>query len=126
MNIEAEAIKGVIENAYIEGIHGSVDEDIVKSGFHEDFTMLVLQDGKMNKVGIDTWLERLWANKVNNPNAPSPETTHQFEFVDVTGHTAAVKLQVFRDGNLFATDYMFLYKFDDGWKIVSKVFTFPS
>ena len=41
---QEEAIREVIKKAYIEGIHGNQDETTVKSGFHEDFAMLVLQD----------------------------------------------------------------------------------
>ena len=42
--MEEKAIKQVIERAYIEGIHTTQDENTVRSGFHKDFAMLVLQD----------------------------------------------------------------------------------
>lgn len=35
------------------------------------------------------------------------------------------KLNVYKGTTHFSTDYMLLYKFNDGWKIVSKIFTVP-
>ena len=57
-NVEQEAVKQVIVRAYIGGIHGNADEAQVKSGFHEDFAMLSLQDGGIVKVTVDAWLDR--------------------------------------------------------------------
>ena len=51
-NAEKEAIKQVIEEAYIQGIHTTQDEKTVKSGFHQDFAMLVLQN---NTIGFATF-----------------------------------------------------------------------
>jgi hypothetical protein len=38
-NAEEQAIKQVIEQAYIQGIHGNQDEETVRSGFHQDFAI---------------------------------------------------------------------------------------
>ena len=45
-----------------------------------------------------------------------------YELIDVTENAAIVKLQVYKDSKHFSTDYMLLYKYKDGWKIVSKIF----
>jgi len=121
-NVEKEAIKQVIEAAYIQGIHGDQDEKTVKSGFHQNFAMLVLQDDAIDKVTVDEWLDRLETMKTENPELWNAETTHNFEFIDVAGHAAVAKLDVFKGATYFSTDYMLLYKFQDGWKIVSKIF----
>ena len=42
--------------------------------------------------------------------------------VDITGTTALVKLELHREGKLIFTDYLALYKFSEGWRIVSKTF----
>jgi hypothetical protein len=52
-NKEEEAIKEVIEESYIKGIHGTQDEQTVKSGFHHDFAMLVLHDNETDRVDVD-------------------------------------------------------------------------
>ncbi|MFC1565188.1 hypothetical protein ACFL6G_09650, partial [candidate division KSB1 bacterium] len=53
-----EAIKKVIVDAYIIGIHTTQDENLVKKGFHKDFNMLVFQDDNIDKVDVDEWLPR--------------------------------------------------------------------
>jgi len=123
---DEKAIREVIEQAYIEGIHGSQDEATVKSGFHEDFAMLVLQEDRLEKVDVDEWLRRLETMKADNPDLWSAETRHEFRLVDVSGHAAVAKLDVYKGDTHFSTDYMLLYQFDGGWRIVSKVFAVPS
>ena len=122
---QEEAIREVIEKAYIEGIHGSQDEATVKGGFHEAFAMLVLQDDMLEKVDVDEWLRRLETMKADNPDLWSSETRHEFRLVDAAGYAAVAKLDVYKGETHFSTDYMLLYRFDDGWRIVSKVFAVP-
>ena len=124
-NVEKEAIQQVIEKAYIQGIHGNQHESTVKSGFHQDFAMLVLQDNAMDKVTVDQWLDRIETMKADNPDLWSAKTTHNFVLVDVSGYAAVAKLDVHKGTTHFSTDYMLLYKFEDGWKIVSKIFAVP-
>ena len=123
---DEKAIKEVIEEAYIEGIHGSQDEATVRSGFHKDFAMLVLQDGGLEEVGVDEWLARLKKMKADNPTLWSAETRHVIRLIDVSGYAAVAKLDVYKGETHFSTDYMLLYRFDEGWRIVSKVFAVPS
>ena len=54
---DKELIKLVIEKAYIEGIHTTQDEKVIRSGFHKDFEMLVYKDDAIEKVTIDTWFK---------------------------------------------------------------------
>jgi hypothetical protein len=122
---DEKAIREVIEEAYIEGIHGSQDETTVKSGFHDDFAMLVLRDNALEKVDVDEWLRRLEEMKADNPDLWIAETRHEFRLVDVTGYAAVAKLDVYKGETHFSTDYMLLYRFDEGWRIVSKVFAVP-
>ena len=123
---EKEAIKNVIDVAYIQGIHRTQNEKTVKSGFHESFSMLVLQGNEMKKVGVDEWLINLEEMKKENPVMWASETKYTFELVDVSGYSAVAKLDVHKGKIHFSTDYMLLYKFEEGWKIVSKIFSIPS
>ena len=124
-NVEKEAIKQVIEKAYIRGIHGNQDEKTVKSGFHQDFAMLVRQDDTIDKVTIEEWLDRIETMKADNPELWNAQTTHDFVLIDVTDYAAVAKLDVYKGATHFSTDYMLLYRFKDGWKIVSKIFAVP-
>lgn len=122
-NEEEMAVKKLIEKAYIKGIHGTQDEKVVKSGFHKDFAMLVLKDNAIDRFDVDRWLERIPKLKKENPKLWEASTTHQFAFVDVTDNAAVAKLDVYKGDTHFSTDYMLLYKFKEGWRIVSKIFT---
>jgi len=125
VNVEKEAIRRVIEKAYIQGIHGDQDEETVKSGFHQDFAMLVLRNDTLAKVTVDEWLDRIETMKAENPELWNAETTHNFELIDVAGYAAVAKLDVYKGTTHFSTDYMLLYRFEEGWRIVSKIFAVP-
>ncbi|HDQ72130.1 MAG TPA: hypothetical protein ENN19_08540 [Chloroflexi bacterium] len=124
-NDEKQAIRQVIERAYIEGIHGTQDEQTVRSGFHEDFSMLVHCDDGFDEMGVDEWLDRLETMKAENPEMWSAETTYTFELIDVEGYAALAKLDVYKGTVHFSKDYMLLYRFETGWRIVSKIFSIP-
>jgi hypothetical protein len=122
---DKEAIKKVIEEAYIKGVHRDQDENKMKGGFHQDFVMLVLKNNEINKVSVDEWLERVAKMKRDNPELWKSRTSYDFRLVDVTRNAAVAKLDVYKGTTHFSTDYMLLYKFEKGWKIVSKIFTIP-
>jgi hypothetical protein len=123
---EKEAIKKVIEEAYIHGIHGNQDEEKIRNGFHEDFAMLVKIDNHLEKVTVDDWLPRIDQMKKDNPEMWAAETRYTFELIDETDYAAVAKLDVHKGSVHFSKDYMLLYKFEEGWKIVSKVFSVPA
>ena len=119
---DADAVKAVVQSAYVEGVHANMNADQMRRGFHPDFHMLMLRDGKLTSITLDEWIGRMEANAKQNPNAPKPSVRAEFPIVDVTGNEAVVKVELYRDGKHAFTDYLFLYKFPDGWKIVSKIF----
>jgi hypothetical protein len=115
----------VIEEAYVRGIHETQDKDLVRSGFHPDFTMLVKLEDQMVKVGLDEWFVRIEELKQQNPEMWAASAVPEFHIIDEAGNAAVAKLDVFRGETHFSTDYMLLYKFETGWQIVSKVFSVP-
>lgn len=119
---EIATIKKVIETAYVEGVHERQDIEAVKAGFHPEFRMMVLNGNAVTPVAVDEWLARVDGLKDKNPDLWSEPTKIEYETVDITGRSAVVKLSVFKGKTFFSTDYMFLYRLDDGWKIVSKIF----
>lgn len=120
---DKELIKSVIEKAYIEGIHTTQDENTIRSGFHKDFAMLVYKNDGIEEVTIDIWLKRIEQMKKDNPKLWIKETRYDSIVINVTGYAASVQLVVYKGDTYFSTDYMLLYKFKNGWKIVSKIFT---
>ena len=119
---EAAGVKAVVQSAYVEGVHVQLDPTRMRKGFHPDFRMLVLKDGKMTAVPLEEWISRMEARARDNPNAPKPAIKAEYPIVNVTGDAAVVRVELFRDGKHTFTDYLSLYKFADGWLIVGKIF----
>lgn len=87
--------------------------------------MLVPDGNTVDEVDVDQWPQRIEVTKADSPELRSAQTVHTFELIDVTGHAAVAKLNVYKGSTHFSTDYMLLYKFDEGWRIVSKIFAVP-
>jgi hypothetical protein len=117
-----QEVVDVVVNAYIEGIHGTQDEKRVRAGFHESFRMLVRTGDGIRPVSVEEWLRSIEQSKQKHPEMWEADTTYQLDWVDVTEDAAGVKIRVYKGDKHFSTDYMLLYRFADGWKIVSKIF----
>ena len=115
-------IRKVIESAYIEGIHnlGSVDD--INRGFHPGFDLLILRNNSLSKLPIYTWLESVLHRKAEQPAGPEHKISVKFLFNDITGNAAVSKIELYREDKLLFTDYLSLYKFNEGWRIVSKIY----
>ncbi len=119
---EKQAVIKVVEEAYVQGVHAHPDGEAMRQGFHAEFIMFVQEGGKINKVTRDEWITRIAAAQAKGANKPRPEIKAEFPLVEVTGSAAVVKVELYRDGKHTFTDYISLYKFDEGWKIVAKTF----
>lgn len=119
---EAEAVKTVVREAYVRGIQIDRDVAAIRKGFDPAFNMLILRDDAISEYPIETWIEAIEASLETSPGPREYETTYEFSMVNVTVSAAVVQLELYRDGVHFYTDYLSLYKFSDGWKIVSKIF----
>ena len=113
------AIMEVVDRAYVQGIHIDGDAAKVRSGMHDSFVMLVRTDTGVNQVTRDQWISRL---KPRDASAPRPDVKANIEVLDRSGDAAVAKVQLFRDGKQIFTDYISLYRFTDGWKLVGKTF----
>lgn len=113
----------VVTDAYINGVHTARDAAAMRRGFHPDFRMLVLgADGRMSAVTLEDWATRT-EKAAANPNAPKlPAVKYDFPLVDIQGSAAVVRVEIWRDGVHTFTDYLSLYRFPDGWKIVGKIY----
>ncbi|MFC1725592.1 nuclear transport factor 2 family protein [candidate division KSB1 bacterium] len=120
VNNEKDAIKKAIVEGYIEGVITKGDAEMVKKGWHEDCEIVVFKNGKLQKVDVKYWIDRFEKNP--GPYAPNTKVKYEFEDIKVTGYAAIVALKVFYNGKQKYTDYMNLYKFEEGWKVATKTF----
>ena len=117
---DEEAIRALVQTAYVDGLQNLGDLEKTAAGFHADFVLLGLRDGKLTRLPIAEWIAS--AGKRKADGAKPPLTTCKFLAVDITGSAASVKLELHQNGNRIFTDYLSLYKFPDGWKIVGKIY----
>jgi hypothetical protein len=118
---DVAAVKAVVTSAYVEGVHRQGDPALMRAGFHPDFRMYMLRDGKVGVVTLDEWAERI-GRGAKERKSPAPKVEATFTQVDVTGSTAIARVEVNRDGKHVFTDYLSLYKLPEGWRIVAKTF----
>ena len=116
-------VKELILKAYVHGAFNELNPEAMRAGFHPDFAIYSADGENLRKYPIATWADGV-AKKKNKPDFDSEKNkwTHNFAQVDVTGGSAAVKIELSHEGKHVYTDYLSLLKFDSGWKIVAKVY----
>ena len=123
---EQKNVQQEITKTYLTPLYGGGDLKDLKSGLHEAFNMYVLYDGKFSKSSKKMWMDKM--DEVRSrpkKSGPKAKNTWEFKIIDITGQIAMAKIEVYRDDKLNFTDYLTLYKFEnEGWKILSKFFTF--
>jgi hypothetical protein len=119
---EKEAIIKVIESAYVQGIHNARDIENIGKGFHPGFNLLGIdQAGNLTMLPIYTW-EASVRRGVEAGRTPAVQTTAKYPLIDISGSAAVARVELYREGKQIFTDYLSLYKFPEGWKIVSKIY----
>lgn len=119
-----EEVKSLVLTSYINGAFNALDADAMRKGFHEDFAIYSPKGEAIGKYPIKAWADGVAKRKAGDYNANDPKNkwVHKFAMVDVTGHAAQVKVELFNQGKQVYTDYLSLLKFESGWRIVAKVF----
>ena len=122
---EKEIIKKVIQTAYVEGLQNEGDAAKIDSGIHPDFNLLGIDKGNaMWKYSIKDWKTKAVQKRKIGELPAKGENLYNVKFksIDVTGTAAFVKLESYYGDKLTYVDYISLYKFKDGWKMVNKIF----
>jgi hypothetical protein len=121
---DKEAIKKLILTAYVDGLQNNGDLDATREGFHPGFDLLVFRDNIVTKFPIYNWLIYEERGQAKNPEPLTEDeiTSCEFEFIDITGTAAVAKIHLSKGGKKIFTDYLSLYKFEEGWKIVGKIY----
>lgn len=121
MASEKEAVRKVVESAYVHGFQNLGGQEMMEAGFHPTFVMVLNRGGNLTELPLARMIE-IVKQRQSNPEYVHREITAKILNVDVTGNAAMVKLELYRDGRKLFTDYLGLYKFDDGWKIFNKLY----
>ena len=124
-DVEADQIKNIIQSAYVEGLQNEGDTVKINMGFHHGFDLLIPgKNGELEKYSLSEWKAKIKTNLSSGklPRKGEDKISVKFLFVDVTGNAAVAKFEFYVGSKLTFVDYQSLYKFQDGWKIVSKIF----
>ena len=119
---DEEAVKAVINQSYVGGIHNGGPIGDIRKGFHPLFIMFVLNNDQVKQTTIDEWIANIEKSRASNTPPPANKAVAKFVTVSVVGTSASVILELYRGDQRIFTDNLLLYKFQDGWKIVSKTF----
>ena len=122
---EKEVIKTVIQTAYVEGLQNEGDTEKIDFGIHPDFSLLGIgKENEMWKYSITDWKAKAVKKRKDGdlPRKGDDLVTVKFKSIDVTGTAAMAKIEFYIGKKLTYVDYISLYKFKDGWKMVNKIF----
>ena len=116
-------VEKVILASYFNGAFNDLDTESMRKGFHPDFAIFSAKGNEISRYPIDTWIKGIEKRK-QDPNFDKSQSKRDCKIasLDVTGECAAAKIEISKDGKMIFTDYLSLLKFDDGWKIVAKVY----
>jgi hypothetical protein len=124
-NKEKEAIKKVIQTAYVEGLQNEGDTIKIDLGIHPGFNLIGIgKDNSMWNYSITDWKADVFKKKEKGffPRTGDKKVSIKFMNIDITGTAAIAKIEFYVGDKLTYVDYISLYKFSDGWKMVNKIF----
>lgn len=118
------AIKKVIQTCYVDGLQNLKNIDEIAKGFHPGFNLLIHRNNMVEKLPIYNWIEYAKKRKAKQTEPLTEENTTYVKFlnIDITGTAAVAKIELSKGSKAIYIDYLSLYKFEDGWKIVSKIY----
>jgi hypothetical protein len=121
---EQEAIKKVIQSAYVDGLQNKGPVADIEKGFHPGFELLGNKNNELTKFPIYSWIMYHRKKLAENPTPPAGDeiVTCKYPLIDITGNAAIAKIELSKGGALIFTDYLSLYKFEEGWQVVSKIY----
>ena len=117
-----ESVIKVIESAYVNGVFNVGDPVAMEKGFHEGFSLKGIREGELSELPIAKWIEITKKKKADGQFPPDSKYKFEYPLIEITGTTAMVKIEIFKDDKQIYTDYILLLKFSDGWKITDKIY----
>lgn len=118
---EKSDLQQLIIESYLTPVYKKGDVEAIRKGFHEDFLMYVLYEGKFYSRSRQQWIEDI--EKTRKLGLFKDHYSWEFNFIDIEGQTAVAKFTIQEEGKKKYVDYLTLYKFADGWKVITKQFS---
>lgn len=121
----AAAIEEVIREAYINGVYNTGYMLSVTQGFSPDFTAIVFEDKDQSRLEtIEDWVKKTEQNKAsgNLPLKGDQEVSFSIVKLEISNNIANARVQFMVGGKVQHTDFIGLYKFSTGWKLVNMMY----
>jgi|GEM_PF-432589 len=120
---EEEILKNMVEETFANGALNELNTEAMRQGFHPDFAILIAKENNLFRLPLHDWMKVVeeYRNSPGKVKSGIRNLDYTIEVLEITGNTAVVKTQFFRDKKLIITDYLSYIKYPDGWKAVAKV-----
>lgn len=116
---EIDAIEEVVQIAF-DAYYNDGDIELIKKYFHPGFNLLSMtRDNSLLYYFRHNFIDRVKKQKERGKYPPKKRVSIKFLCVDVVGNAAVVKEDFYRGERRTCTDFLSLYKFEEGWRIVS-------
>lgn len=99
-----------------------MNTDAMYEGYHPDFAIFFAEGKDLKKLPLDAWVQIVNDYKKGSDENGLRKFDYEFIQIDVNETAAFVKLKLLRNGTLVFTDLLTLLKFENGWKIVTKIY----
>lgn len=120
--MEATKIRELIEKCYLNGALNDMNTAAMYEGYHADFAIFYADGNALKKLPLDRWVQLVNDDKKKADNKGLRRFDYEFVQIDVNETAAFVKLKLMREDILVFTDLLTLLKFDNQWKIVTKIY----
>ena len=116
-------VENVIKSSYFNGAFNGLDTESMREGFHPEFAIFSAKGNEISRYAIDVWIKGIEQGK-QNPNFDKSQANMDCKIasLDITEGCAAAKIEISKNGKMVYTGYLSLLIFEDGWKIVAKVY----
>lgn len=123
VDAEKQKLKQLVKETFAEAALNNLNVDEMVRGFHPDFAILIAKGNNLLRLPLRDWMKVVEEYK-NNPEKLKSgirNLDYKIKVLEITGNTAVVKTQFFRNKKLVITDYLSYIRYPDGWKAVAKV-----
>lgn len=118
---DKEEIISVIEKSYVAGMLNAPDAESIRAGWYHSADIHILLAARDTCItGKIEGFIRMAASGADRPEMPEVKTL--YKYIVVTGTAAVAIVEIYAGENQLYTDFLNLYRFKNGWKIVTKTF----
>lgn len=116
-----EAVKEVLQEAYLDGVYNERIERNVRLGFSESFTAYYWDKTRksLRQENFDAWIAAVQSQPGFYGNAPADGKSYRMKIIrsEVGADMAQVQLLLYHGKEALGTRYITLFRFPEGWKI---------